>query len=276
LVLRASYDRAFETPAIENLLLASSRAAQTLTPETTGLPVPPSRGNFYQAGFSKGMWGKLRLDANYFTRDIRNFSDDDLLLNTGVSFPIAFTHAAIHGVEAKLELPRWGRFSGFVSYSNLLGIAQLPVTGGLFVEAGSAALLKSTARFPISQDQRNTVHAQLRVQATSRVWFSLAAGYGSGLPAELDPGTSASSFLGEYSAAVLSRVNFARDRVRPSFYLDGSAGVQLWKADRHGVRFQVDAFNLTNRLNVINFAGLFSGTALANPRTLAARLETEF
>ncbi len=276
LVLRASYDRAFETPAIENLLLASSRAAQTLTPGTTGLPVPPSRGNFYQAGFSKAMWGKLRLDANCFARDIRNYSDDDLLLNTGVSFPIAFAHAAIHGVEAKLEIPRWGRFSGFVSYSNLVGIAQLPVTGGLFVEAGSAALLSSTARFPISQDQRNTVHAQVRAQATRRVWLSLAGSYGSGLPVELDPGTTAASFIGQYSSAVLSRVNFARDRVRPQFYLDTSAGVQLWKADRRGVRFQADAFNLTDRLNVINFAGLFSGTALANPRALAAHLETEF
>jgi outer membrane cobalamin receptor len=276
LVLRASYDRAFETPAIENLLLASSHAAQTLTPETTGLAVPPSRGNFYQAGFGKSLWGKLRLDANYFAREIRNFSDDDLLLNTGVSFPIAFASAAIHGVEAKLEVPRWGRFSGFLSYSNLVGIAQLPVTGGLFVESGSADLLRTTGRFPISQDQRNTVHAQLRVQAASRLWFSLAGNYGSGLPAELEPGTTAAAFAGEYSAAVLSRVNFARGRVRPQFWLDASAGVQLWKSDRRALRLQVDALNVTDRLNVINFAGLFSGTALANPRMFAARLATEF
>jgi len=34
--------------------------------------------------------------------------------------------------------------------------------------------------------------------------------------------------------------------------------------------------NLTNRLNVINFAGLFSGTALGAPRSVAIRLRAEF
>ena len=44
-----------------------------------------------------------------------------------------FRKAAIYGVEVKLELPRWGPLSGFVSYSNLRGNGYLPVTGGLFV-----------------------------------------------------------------------------------------------------------------------------------------------
>ena len=34
--------------------------------------------------------------------------------------------------------------------------------------------------------------------------------------------------------------------------------------------------NLANRLNVINFAGLFSGTALAPPRGFSLRLQAEF
>jgi hypothetical protein len=38
------------------------------------------------------------------------------------------------------------------------------------------------------------------------------------------------------------------------------------------VRLQADALNLTNRLNVINFASLFSGTALAAPRMLTVRI----
>ena len=42
-------------------------------------------------------------------------ADDTLLLNTGVSFPIAFAQATIQGVEAKLEIPRWGPVSGFIS-----------------------------------------------------------------------------------------------------------------------------------------------------------------
>jgi hypothetical protein len=34
--------------------------------------------------------------------------------------------------------------------------------------------------------------------------------------------------------------------------------------------------NLTNRLNVVNFAGLFSGTALAPPRSASVRLRLDF
>jgi hypothetical protein len=40
--------------------------------------------------------------------------------------------------------------------------------------------------------------------------------------------------------------------------------------------FLADLENLTNRLNVITFAGGFSGTALAPPRRVAARLQVEF
>ena len=44
LVLRLSYDRAFQTPAMENLLLASSPQVDQLNPRILRLPVPPSRG----------------------------------------------------------------------------------------------------------------------------------------------------------------------------------------------------------------------------------------
>jgi hypothetical protein len=39
---------------------------------------------------------------------------------------------------------------------------------------------------------------------------------------------------------------------------------------------QADVRNLTDRLNVINFAGLFSGTALAAPRSGAVRVRADF
>jgi hypothetical protein len=64
--------------------------------------------------------------------------------------------------------------------------------------------------------------------------------------------------------------------VRPSFSLDASFGADLWRSEHKVMRFQVDGQNLTNRLNVIDFAGLFSGTALAAPRSGSARLTLEF
>jgi hypothetical protein len=276
LVLRASYDRTFEVPPIENLLLASSVAAQHLTPVTTGLPVPPSRGHFYQVSAAKSIASRVRVEAVYFRRNILNFSDDDLLLNTGVSFPITFSRAHIHGIESKLEVPRWGPVSGFVSYSNLVGTGQLPVTGGLFLEASSTDLLTSKISFPITQDQRNTVRSRWRYQLHPRLWAAAGASYGSGLPIELDEKLSPGELLERFGPRIVSRVDFERGRVRPSFSADVSAGAEIYRHENRTIRLQFDCLNLTNRLNVINFAGLFSGTALAQPRTFAGRLTLDF
>jgi outer membrane receptor protein involved in Fe transport len=107
------------------------------------------------------------------------------------------------------------------------------------------------------------------------VWAAVAAWYGSGLPFE-DFDDDPEEAIEQFGPRVVDRVNFETGRVRPSFSLDVSAGVVVAKAARRGLRLQVEARNLTDRLDVINFAGLFSGTALAPPRSLAVRLRADF
>jgi hypothetical protein len=80
----------------------------------------------------------------------------------------------------------------------------------------------------------------------------------------------------QYGSQIINRVNFAAGRVRPNFSLDLSAGVDLWKHEKSILRLQGDVENVTNQLNVINFAGLFSGTAIAPPRSGNVRLRFEF
>ena len=274
LVVRASYDRAFQTPAIENLLLASSPAVDVLGDNVVRLAVRPSRGHFYEAGLSKAILGRARLDVSHFQRDMRDFADDDLLLNTGVSFPTAFRKARITGTEVKLELPHTGAVSGFVSYGNMIGVGYLPITGGLFLDEDTAAALSGTDRFPLSQDQRNTARGRVGWQVTPRASVALSASYGSGLPVEFVGDREEAA--AQYGQRIIDRVNFERGRVRPFASIDASAGVTLLKADKRSVRLQANVLNLTNRLNVVNFAGLFSGTAIAPPRSLAVRVRAEF
>jgi hypothetical protein len=275
LALRFSYDRVFLTPAMENLLLASSPAVDSLNDEVLRIAVRPSHGNYLEAGFSKTVLGKMRLDASFYRRTFNNYADDDVFLNTGISFPIAFQSAEIRGVDAKLELPRWGRFSGFIGYSNMLGMAQLPVAGGLFLGDDAAGAL-GTGSFPISQDQRNTARARVRYQAGARLWFASTAEYGSGLPVDIDGNIDAAALVAEYGQAIVNRVNFSAGRVRPNFSLDASAGADLWKQDKKRLRLVASGENLTGRLNVINFAGLFSGTGIGPGRSATARLEFGF
>lgn len=168
--VHASFDRVFDTPASENTLLSSSPATQRLNSQVISLPVQPSIGYYGEAGITKGLFGTLKVDVNWYRRSFKDYADDDLLLNTGVSFPIAFREGQIYGSEAKVEIPRWGRVSGFASYSYMVGFGYTPVTGGLFLGEDARTALMSFGRFPVSQDQRNTLNARGVVQLTRRIW----------------------------------------------------------------------------------------------------------
>jgi len=274
LVVRASYDRAFQTPAAENLLLASSIELEALSDAVVRLPVRPSRGNFVDVGVSKRLFAKMRVDVTHFVRRMNEFADDDLLLNTGVSFPIAFDRARIHGTEIKVDVPRWRAMSGSISYAHMKGVGSLPITGGLLLGNDVEELLESREQFPISQDQRHTVRGRFNVQPHPRAWVALAGAYGSGLPVELEGDLDEA--VSQYGDRIVSRVDLEAGRLRPSLSLDASAGVVIVQRPKRSLRVQADVLNLTNRLNVINFAGLFSGTALAPPRGFAVRTQLDF
>jgi outer membrane cobalamin receptor len=279
-IVHFSYDRAFQTPSFENLLLSSSTAATTLGPVSLQLPVQPSAGNYYEAGLTKVFFNKIKLDANYFRRVVNNFADDDQIDNTTISFPIAFRKAIVYGAEAKLDLPEWKKFSGFVSYSYELGNAWNPVTGGLFL--GANAQIPTSGFFPISQDQRNTVRGRLRYQLAPRLWVAGGVQFDSGLPFQFqcDPSLTLDQCVaGEvqtYGQLVVDRVNFAQGRIHPTFQISASAGADVYKSERLNMRFQVDGTNLTNVADVIDFGGLFSGNAIGPSRSWALRLQTSF
>ena len=275
LVLHASYDRVFQTPDSENILLSSSSQVVSLNPSVLRLPVEPSHGNYFEVGATKALFDHLRLDASYYRRYVNNFADDDQILSTAVSFPIAFNKAVIYGAEGKIEVPKWGRWSGYASYSYMVSNAWLPVTGGLFLgDDATDALTDLTGHFPVSQDQRNTIRARARYQLMSRVWLATSTEYGSGLPFEFTGDYQ--DALAQYGPAMISRINFDRGRVRPSLAIDASVGAQLYKNEHFSSTLQADVENINNRLNVIDFGGLFSGNAIAPPRSWALRLQTSF
>jgi hypothetical protein len=276
LLVHFSYDRVFQTPSFQNILLSNSNAIVSLDPTNfLRLPVEPSEGNYYEAGLTKVFVGKIRLDANYFRRLVDNYADDDQIINTTVSFPIAFRKSIIYGAEAKLEVPDWHGFSGFLSYSYTVGNAWFPVTGGLFLGTdATSATTQLLGHFPDSQDQRNTVRGRVRYQIAPRFWIAAGIQYDTGLPFEFDgdPATA----LAEYGQQVLNRINFARGRIYPSFQVNASAGAEIYKSDRVNMQFQVDGQNLTNVLDVIDFGGLFSGNAIGPSRSFGVRLTTNF
>src|SRR5439155_4963902 len=135
-----------------------------------------------------------RLDATLYRRTFANFADDDVFLNTGISFPIAFRSADVRGADVKLTLPKWRSFAASAGYSYLIGRAELPVAGGLFLGSEATDALNAD-RIPISQDQRHTVRARLRYQPAARAWTAVAVRYGSGLPVALEAEADAADLV---------------------------------------------------------------------------------
>ncbi len=275
MVLHASYDRIFQTPSFENILISSSPQIEALSDNFLRLPIQPSRGNYYEGGLSEAFAQRMSIDVNVYRRDVTNYADDDQLLNTGVSYPIAFGKAIIYGAEGKLSLVHLGKLSGYASYSYMVGNVWYPVTGGLFLgDDATAAVTQTTGHFPDSQDQRNTLRTRFRYQLEPRLWFAAGLSYGSGLPFAYT-GDEADA-LAEYGPAVISRINFDRGRILPLLAIDTTLGADIYKGERMTMRFQADGTNLNGRLNVIDFGGLFSGNAIAPGRSFALRLTTNF
>jgi len=275
-VIHFSYDRVFQTPSFENILLSSSPVVASIDP--TGflnLPVKPSTGDYYEAGLTKVFLSHLKIGTNYFRRVVDNYADDSQIFNTTISFPISFRKAILYGAEGKVEIPEWHKFSGFGSYSYIVGNSWFPVTGGIFFGSdASAAAQQLSGHFPDSQDQRHTVRGRVRYQFAPRLWAAFGAQYDTGLPFEFDGDPA--TVLAQYGQQVLNRINFARGRIYPAFQANASAGADVYKSDRLAMRLQADGQNLNNILNVIDFGGLFSGNAIGPPRNFALRLTTTF
>src|SRR4030095_11582714 len=96
-------------------------------------------------------------------------------------------------------------------------------------------------RFPIAQDQRNTVAAQVHVEPRPRLWFMTGIRYGSGLPVELEDEAEngPENQPQPIPPAILDKVNFERGRIRPNFSLDLGLGFKLWERDEQSVLMQV-------------------------------------
>jgi len=58
----------------------------------------------------------------------------------------------------------------------------------------------------------------------------------------------------QFGAAIVNEVNFAKGRVKPKFFFDVGAGAVVYSKEHRSATLQVEGANLTDRVNVINFA----------------------
>lgn len=283
LVLRASYNRNYQTPPNENLLLSNSEAASRLAPESvrqalgsTYQRIQPERQNVFEGGVQWSVRRAVTIDAAVYRKTSRDQQDNNNFFDTGIIFPTSLGRIDVTGAEARVTmLPRRG-VSGSVGVTTGKATSTPPFTGGLFLGQDAVDLL-SSGPFAIDHDQRLSTHGTLTIDPAGPWWASGSIRYDSGLVC--NPSDPAEVAADPDYADLLPFVDLTAStpRVRPRTIVDIASGLEFKDArGRRTWSAQLQLTNLTNRTALYNFQSVFVGTRLVAPRSLSIRVSRNF
>jgi hypothetical protein len=281
-VVRASYNRNYQTPPNENLLLSNSPEAAALAPASvrdalggTYRPIQPERQDVIEAGYQRALGRLATLDVAVYRKQSIDQQDNNNFFDTGIIFPTSLAALVARGAEVRLTVPTVHGVSGTVSVTASKATSTPPFTGGLFLGQDAVDLL-SSGPFAIDHDQRLSVHTTAQYQVTTGLWLSGSVRHDSGLVS--NPSDPAEVAADPDFAPLLPYVNLtaAVPRVRPRTITDLAAGYDLRQAGRRVWSLRAQVTNLTNRVALYNFQSVFVGTRLVAPRTLAVHVTRHF
>ena len=283
--IRGSLDRFFQPPQAENLLLGSSEHARELSPfygsngagqtdptsegRGGGEDLQPERQWAGELGVNQMMPHGTRLDVSYWRRRVDNVSDPNVLFGTTLIVPNSIARGQADGVDVRIDLPRRGGASGYLSYTNSRVVNFGPVTGGLFLEDEVIEISGGT-RFIPDHDQRHVAAFGASYDhPRGRFWASFGGRYESGTPLEVDEDERDELMARPGSELV----NFETGRVRPRSVFDAMAGTRLFRAGSREVSLRASILNLTGERFAYNFGNPFSGTHFGPGRTFQIGLQ---
>ncbi|MGE3511515.1 MAG: carboxypeptidase regulatory-like domain-containing protein, partial [Vicinamibacterales bacterium] len=164
LVLRASYNRNYQTPPNENLLLSSSPEASRLAPPSVRdalggayRPIQPERQDVFEVGAQLAAGGLLTFDGSVYRKRSRDQQDNNNFFDTGIIFPTTLRRIDVTGAEFRVTAMPRGGLSGSMSATTGRAISSPPFSGGLFLGQDAVDLL-SAGPFLIDHDQRLSLH----------------------------------------------------------------------------------------------------------------------
>jgi hypothetical protein len=282
-VVRASYNRNYQTPPNENLLLSNSEAASALAPPSVRdalggayRPIQPERQDVYEAGVQVAAGRHMTIDGSVYHKRSRDQQDNNNFFDTGIIFPTTLQRIDVTGAEARITLLPVRRLSGSLSATTGRAISTPPFTGGLFLGQDAIDLL-SAGPFAIDHDQRLAVHGLLTLDPAGPLWLSGSVRYDSGLVS--NPSNPAEVAADPDYRDLLPYVDLTAKtpRVRPRTIVDIAAGVDFTDArGRKTWAAQVQLTNLFDRTALYNFQSVFVGTRLVQPRTVSLRVVRHF
>jgi hypothetical protein len=310
-VLRAAYARTFETPFNENLLLSSSTGVGGLAQNvfgSTSVAIQPGFRNQFNTGFQQAIGKFLLVDLDYFWKYTHNAYDFSTLLNTTITFPIAWHNSKLDGVTGRVSTIDLHGFQAYWTLGHTRARFFPPETGGLIPQGAPLA----SGVFRIDHDQSFESTSVFRYQHKKNEWVAFTWRYDSGLVVSgvpdsdaaltiLSPAQQASIGLscgnlvatytgGLTSAACAGQVvkstlltlpqagaendDHNPDRVKPrNVFSLGLGSDNLFHTEkRERFTASVDITNLFNKVALYNFLSTFSGTHFLEPRSVVAHV----
>ena len=275
--VRGSFARFFQPPQAENLLLASSEAARDLSPFADeagggGAGLSPERQTAIDVTVNQVLARSVRVDVSYWRRRIRNAGDPNVLFGTTIIFPNTVARGRASGIDVRVEGPRRGGWSWYISYANARVVQFGPITGGLFLEDEVIEIGPGTPFTP-DHDRRNVgAFGASYDREGSGLSLALTGRYESGTPLEVD--VDELDELRRRPGADL--VDFDRGRVKPRQVFDASLVQRLFRTRRVDLNLRLAVLNLTDKQWAYNFGNPFSGTHFGPGRTFQVGLRAGF
>lgn len=276
-VFRASYNRTYQTPPNENLLLANSREAESLAPPGirdalggASFVIRPERQNVYELGLQQAIGRQISLNGTFYHKNSRDLQDNDNFLDTGIIFPTSLASSRVNGAEGRVNLFPGRRFSSTLSATHARVVVTPPFTGGLFLGSGAVEAL-SAGPFIIDHDQRLSLHSNNVYNFTRSLWTSVSVRYDSGLVT--NPSSAEDVSRDPDFNDMLPFVNLESDppRVNPRTLIDWAGGYTRTSDTKKRWEVVAQVGNLTNRTALYNFQSIFVGTRVVSPRAASIR-----
>jgi len=310
-VLRAAYARTMETPFNENLLLSSATGAGGLAQNVFGsnsVAIQPGFRNQFNTGFQQALGRFLLLDADYFWKYTHNAYDFSTLLNTTITFPIAWHNSKLDGFDGRIGTTSLHGFQAYWNFGHTRARYFPPEDGGLIPQGAALA----DGAFRIDHDQAFQSTGVVRYQHKTAEWIAFTWRYDSGLVVSGVPDAGAAMALtanqqtaiglacnGAYatpaspitacSGTVTSTMltlpatgaendDHNPDRVKPRNIFNLGMGTDnlFHREGRTKFTASLEIENLANRVALYNFLSTFSGTHFLAPRTAIARVGVVF
>jgi hypothetical protein len=144
---------------------------------STAVAIQPGFRNQFNTGFQQALSKFVVLDVDYFWKYTHNAYDFSTLLNTTITFPIAWHNSKLDGVTGRLSTTNLHGFQAYWTFGHTRARYFPPETGGLVPQG--APLVNGV--FRIDHDQAFQSTSVFRYQHKNNEWIAFTWRYDSGL-----------------------------------------------------------------------------------------------